>query len=134
MSAPAQPTSTPRWVIAGRCVSSVFCVFVLAIAIPNLGSVTLPNHRIGYGWRDALSVAIMIAPLIVIFTGAIYSRVVEYVGWALAFVLLVWMFVAYHKFMADTSPNKPDAANPAMTLWLTIEEQWRRVADLGRSA
>ena len=29
--------------------------------------------------------------------------------------------------------NKPDAVNPAMTLWLTIEDQWRRVADLGRS-
>jgi hypothetical protein len=26
--------------------------------------------------------------------------------------------------------NKPDAANPAMKLWLTIEDQWRRVADL----
>jgi hypothetical protein len=34
----------------------------------------------------------------------------------------------------DTRSNKPDAANPAMTLWLTIEDQWRRVADLGRSA
>ena len=31
-------------------------------------------------------------------------------------------------------PNKPDTANPAMTLWLTIEDQWRRVADLERSA
>src|SRR5258706_541741 len=29
-------------------------------------------------------------------------------------------------------PNKPDSANPAMTLWLAIEAQWRRVADLGR--
>jgi hypothetical protein len=29
-------------------------------------------------------------------------------------------------------PNKPDAANPAMALWLTIEDQWRRV-DLERS-
>ncbi len=28
--------------------------------------------------------------------------------------------------------NKPDEANPAMTLWLTIEDQRRRVADLGR--
>jgi hypothetical protein len=28
--------------------------------------------------------------------------------------------------------NKPDAANPAMTLWLTIEDHWRRVADLER--
>lgn len=31
-------------------------------------------------------------------------------------------------------PNKPDAANPAMTLQLTIESHWRRVADLERSA
>jgi hypothetical protein len=31
-------------------------------------------------------------------------------------------------------PNKPDAANPAITLWLTINGQWRRVADLERSA
>jgi hypothetical protein len=29
-------------------------------------------------------------------------------------------------------PNKPDAVNPAMTLRLTIEDQWRRVADLER--
>jgi hypothetical protein len=31
-------------------------------------------------------------------------------------------------------PNKPDAANPAITLQLDVESQWRRVADLGRSA
>jgi hypothetical protein len=30
--------------------------------------------------------------------------------------------------------NKPDAANPAMALWLTIEDQWRRIADLERWA
>lgn len=30
--------------------------------------------------------------------------------------------------------NKPDAANPAMALQLTIEDHWRRVADLGRYA
>jgi hypothetical protein len=30
--------------------------------------------------------------------------------------------------------NKSDAANPAMALWLTIEDQWRRVADLERWA
>jgi hypothetical protein len=34
--------------------------------------------------------------------------------------------------MRREEPNKPDAANPAMTLWLTIEDQWRRVADLER--
>jgi hypothetical protein len=33
---------------------------------------------------------------------------------------------------AITRPNKPDAANPAMAIWLTIEDQKRRVADLGR--
>jgi hypothetical protein len=31
------------------------------------------------------------------------------------------------------APNQPDAANPAMTLWLAIEGQGRRVADLGCS-
>ena len=34
---------------------------------------------------------------------------------------------------APITPNKSDAANPAMALWLTIEDQWRRVADLERS-
>jgi hypothetical protein len=29
-------------------------------------------------------------------------------------------------------PNKPDAANPAMTLWFHVQRQWRRVADLER--
>lgn len=30
--------------------------------------------------------------------------------------------------------NHPDAADPAMALRLTIEDQWRRGADLGRWA
>ena len=89
MITPPQPTSTPRWVIAGRYVASLVCLFVLAVTIPNLGSVYTSEPQVmGYGWRDALAVAIMISPLIIIFVGAIYSRVVEYVGWALAFGLL----------------------------------------------
>jgi hypothetical protein len=36
--------------------------------------------------------------------------------------------------MEDTMPNKPDAVNPAMAFWLPIEDQWRRVTDLERSA
>ena len=120
MNTPTQPVSTPRWVIVGRCVSSLFCVFVLAVAIPNLGSVSLPNHRIGYGWRDALSVAIMFAPLIVIFIGAICSRVVEYVGWALAFMLLIWMFVAYQRFMAGPSPNERSGVDAGSPLLICI--------------
>ena len=31
-----------------------------------------------------------------------------------------------------SQPNKPDSANPAMTVQLTTESQWRRVADLER--
>jgi hypothetical protein len=29
-------------------------------------------------------------------------------------------------------PNKPNVANPARTVWLTVGDQWRRVADLER--
>jgi hypothetical protein len=29
------------------------------------------------------------------------------------------------------SPNKPDAVNPAMALWFAVEDQWRRVTELG---
>jgi hypothetical protein len=32
-----------------------------------------------------------------------------------------------------TSPNKPDPTNQAIALWLTIEDQRHRVADLERS-
>jgi hypothetical protein len=31
-----------------------------------------------------------------------------------------------------TQANEPDAADPAMTLWFAIEDQWRRVTDLER--
>ncbi len=34
--------------------------------------------------------------------------------------------------MTPRKHNKPDAANPAMTLLLTVEDQWCRVADLER--
>jgi hypothetical protein len=42
----------------------------------------------------------MIFPLIVIFVGAIYSRVLECVGWALAVGLSIWCIVAYQKMAA----------------------------------
>jgi hypothetical protein len=32
------------------------------------------------------------------------------------------------------SPNKPDAVSLAMALWFAIEDRWRRVTDLERSA
>jgi hypothetical protein len=39
-----------------------------------------------------------------------------------------------YPIMILSKPNKPDAANPAIALCLTIEDQRRRVADLGRLA
>jgi hypothetical protein len=42
--------------------------------------------------------------------------------------LVSWKGEEGHKM----PPNQPDAANPAMALWLTVEGQWCRVADLGR--
>jgi len=90
MSTLEQPASTPRWVIVVRIVSACCCLLVLAITIPNMGTVILPNHQIGYGWRDLLSVFAMVVPLFVIFVGAISSRVVEYVGWALM-IGLAWV-------------------------------------------
>ena len=38
----------------------------------------------------------------------------------------------HSKTRMSTRSNKPDSANPAMTLWLTIEDHRRRVADLDR--
>jgi hypothetical protein len=38
------------------------------------------------------------------------------------------------QFTPMSGADKPDAANPAMALWLAVEDQWRRVADLERWA
>ncbi len=70
-------------------VAACIDLLILAITIPNLGSVALQGHKIGYGWRDASSVAGMVAPLIIILIGAAWSRVTEYIGWALLIVLLI---------------------------------------------
>src|ERR1022692_658857 len=47
-------------------------------------------------------------------------------------------FVAYRLNgtyqITNASPNKPDATNPAITLWLTVDDRWRRIADLERWA
>ena len=124
MNTLTQPASTQRWVLAGRCASLLACALVLAVAIPNLGSVSLPSHRIGYGWRDALSVAVMVAPLVVIFIGAICSRTVEYVGWALALILLIWMLVAYQRFMAGPSLNERSGVDAGRRVLVVFQCLW----------
>ena len=75
--------------LAARLIAaSIVCLLILAIAVPSLGSVSLPNHKIGYGWRDALSVAIILAPLVVILIGAACSKIAETVGWVLLFAVV----------------------------------------------
>jgi hypothetical protein len=85
---------TPRWVITTRLVvASLICLLILAITIPNLGTITLPNYKIGYGWRDVMSIGIIVVPLLLIFVGAACSRMTEYVGWALLLILFILRFV-----------------------------------------
>jgi hypothetical protein len=42
--------------------------------------------------------------------------------------------IAAERSEASKYAPKPDARNPAMALRFTIEDQWRRVTDLDRSA
>lgn len=85
----------------GRFVAaSLVCLLALVITLPNLGSVSLPNHKIGYGWKDALAVVIIIAPLILIFIGATRLRNTKWIGaftegagWALMILLLGMCFL-----------------------------------------
>jgi hypothetical protein len=53
-------------------------------------------------------------------------------GAALAGVGLTLVLVRRMVGRKTELANKPDAANPAMTLWLTIGDRRRRVADLER--
>jgi uncharacterized membrane protein YphA (DoxX/SURF4 family) len=80
--------------------ASMVCLFALVITLPNLGSVSLPNHKIGYGWKDALVVVVIFVPLIPIFIGARHLRntkwigaITEGVGWALMILLLGMCFL-----------------------------------------
>ena len=82
-------TQASPFMIVRLIVASFVCLLILAIAVPSLGSVSLPNHKIGYGWRDALSVATIVAPLVVILIGAACSKITEVVGWVLLFVVVV---------------------------------------------
>jgi hypothetical protein len=80
------------FLMARLILASFVCLLILAIAIPSLGSVSLPNHTIGYGWQDALAVIVIITPLILIFIGAARSQITEQIGWALMIILLVLGF------------------------------------------
>ena len=82
-------TQASSFLIAGLIAASFVCLLILAIAVPSLGSVSLPNHKIGYGWQDALAIAVIIAPLVLILIGAACSKITEVVGWVLLFAVVV---------------------------------------------
>lgn len=88
ISTNAHRPATKRLLAAG-----FICILILATTIPDLGSIALPDHTIGYGWKDAAAIAIIVAPLILIFIGAACSRVAEYIGWALLLILFLLRFI-----------------------------------------
>jgi hypothetical protein len=86
-------TDSSLFVTARIIVASFVCVVILFLVVPSLGSVSLPNHKIGYGWRDALSVGIILAPLLVILIGVSRSNIIEVIGWVLWFALVAFCVV-----------------------------------------
>ena len=97
MSTETPSIPTPRCIIVSRVVgATLICLLVLAITLPNLGRPDLselPPHKIKYGWPDALCIAIIVAPLLLVFVGAARSRTAETVGWVLLLVILALRFV-----------------------------------------
>ncbi len=79
--------------VAQLVAASAVCWLLLSVICPSLGSVSLPNHKIGYGWRDALAVVIILAPLVLILIGAAFSRITEIVGWSLFLTILFLLII-----------------------------------------
>lgn len=79
--------------VAQLVAASAVCLFILAVMIPSLGSVSHPNHKIGYGWRDAIAVLIVVTPLVLILIGSAFSRITEIIGWSLFFAVLFLCFI-----------------------------------------
>ena len=73
-TAAAAPT-WKRWFLRLRLsVAVLLCALNVAMIVPNLSGGT---QRLA----DAVSLAICIAPLLVIFWGGAFSGIVEYLGW-----------------------------------------------------
>jgi hypothetical protein len=56
--------------------------------------------------------------------------------WLLSAMLESHYIRLQHKspaYYAEPAANKPDAVNPAMTIWPANKDHWRRVADAVRS-
>jgi hypothetical protein len=98
MSTGTPSAPTPRWIVVSRLVgATLICLLVLAITLPNLGRPDFSDpasYKIKYGWPDALCIAIIVAPLLLVFIGATRSRATEAVGWVLLLIVLALRFVS----------------------------------------
>jgi len=85
MSDQAPPSPTPRWHVTLRSsVALLCCVIILAITIPNLSGLEI--------WQDALSIGMILVPLVLILVGIGRSRITEAIGWVLMVILLALRF------------------------------------------
>jgi hypothetical protein len=76
-----------------RIVGASFLCFVnLAITLPNMRTVS--NHQVSCGPGTAAYLAFFVAPLILVFVGMKWCRLVEEIGWALLIVFLAARFIS----------------------------------------
>jgi hypothetical protein len=65
---------------------------ILAITIPNLGRIDVATQTARYGWPDAVCIAVIVAPLVLILAGINRFKIVEGIGWGLLIILLALRF------------------------------------------
>jgi hypothetical protein len=83
-------------IIIQRILACVICLVVLGILFPNLGR--YDHETIRYGWKDALWICIVIAPLgMIIWGGMKRSNVVEGIGWVIMMIFLLLIFASNYR-------------------------------------
>jgi hypothetical protein len=80
-------------VILRLVAATVLCLVKMTIVLPNL--FTYSNHQFSYESGSACCIAWMVSPLILIFVGAVRSRLVEEIGWTLLILVLAARFIGW---------------------------------------
>jgi hypothetical protein len=76
-----------RWFIRLRlAVATAICILNIAMIVPSLSG---GGHKVA----DTVGILIYVAPLIVIFLGAAYSRIVECLGWIALLFFSIRFFI-----------------------------------------
>jgi hypothetical protein len=71
--------------------ATILCLVKMTMVLPNL--LTYSNHQFSYETGTAYCIAWMVSPLILIFVGAVRSRIVEEMGWTLLTLVLAGRFI-----------------------------------------